>query len=197
MQMMHLFVCNLLILLACALADNHETTKYTMDGRTIILDWSKCCDCETEPVKPMGKPCEITMTTAQTLKLKYSGSAYPHNLLQLPSKSSFDTCELPTDKMAVSQDDAAPGAQEMDHDLTFTEAGTYYYACSMMCLVTTGGPSDEYCHCQTFSHKLIVTVEYADTPGDGKAPSATFGFQPSWMYTGLLMVAAIAGTTMA
>merc|ERR1719449_487475 len=70
-------------------------TAITMEGDTAILDWAKCCDCEENPVKPMGKPCEVTITTAHKLKLKYSNSKYHHNIIQVPSQADFDTCKVP------------------------------------------------------------------------------------------------------
>mmetsp|Transcript_17321 Transcript_17321/g.30823 ORF Transcript_17321/g.30823 Transcript_17321/m.30823 type:complete len:166 (+) Transcript_17321:161-658(+) len=132
-----------------------------MDGDTVILDWAKCCDCEAAQVKPKGQPCEVAITTAHTLKLKYDNSQWRHNIIEIGSKADFDVCEIPNSTMAMGQTEEAAGVQSMDHSMEFKEAGTYYYVCSVMCLESTGGPHSQYCHCKGFMHKLIVTVTQA------------------------------------
>merc|ERR1711985_110063 len=116
------------------------------------------------PVKPMGKPCEVTITTAHKLKLKYTNSKWAHNILQVQSKADFDTCKIPESEMAIGQSADNYGVKTMDETMTYSEAGTFYYVCSVMCLSSTGGPNDQYCHCGGFNHKLIVTVTAADGP---------------------------------
>jgi len=152
--MMRLLLCKLLLLSVSA----QNETAITMEGDTVILDWAKCCDCEENPVKPMGQPCEVTITTAHKLNLKYTDSKWKHNIIEVPSKADFDTCVIPDSKMAIGQSADMPGVKTMDETMTYTEAGTFYYVCSVMCLESTGGPNDQYCHCGGFTHKLIVNV---------------------------------------
>merc|ERR1711904_768103 len=152
--MMRLLLCNVVLLSVYA----QNETAITMDGDTVILDWAKCCDCEENPVKPMGQPCEVTITTAHKLNLKYTNSQWKHNIIQVPSKADFDTCKMYDSKMAIGQSADMPGVKTMDETMTYTETGTFYYVCSVMCMTSTGGPNDQYCHCGGFTHKLIVNV---------------------------------------
>jgi len=163
---MRLLLCEVL-LFGHALADATETTT---EGDTVTLDWAKCCDCEDTLVKPKGKPCEVTITTAHKLRLKYTDSKWKHNIIEVPSQADFDTCTIPSDKMAIGQVADMPGVKTMDETMTYTKAGTYYYVCSVMCLDSTGGPNDQYCHCGGFHHKLIVTVTAADGPAPEPEP---------------------------
>jgi len=148
---------------AHAAAPAKTETEVTMDGDTVILDWAKCCDCEENPVKPVGEPCKVTITTAHKLKVFYNNSKWAHNLIEVPSKSDFDTCVIPDGKMAVGQTADSPGVKSMDETMTYKEAGTFYYVCSVMCSESTGGYNEKYCHCGGFAHKLVVTVTTATT----------------------------------
>eukprot|EP00747_Dinoflagellata_sp_TGD_P033945 gnl/TRDRNA2_/TRDRNA2_136944_c0_seq1.p1 gnl/TRDRNA2_/TRDRNA2_136944_c0~~gnl/TRDRNA2_/TRDRNA2_136944_c0_seq1.p1 ORF type:complete len:183 (+),score=22.02 gnl/TRDRNA2_/TRDRNA2_136944_c0_seq1:41-550(+) len=159
-----------------------------MDGDTAIVNWAKCCDCETKPIKPAGKPCEVSITTAHKLKLKFTDSMWPHNVIQVPSKADFDTCKIPDGNPIGWTSKEVPGTQTMDETMEYTEAGTYYYACSVMCAENTGGASEsQYCHCNAFSHKLIVTV--SDAAGNSGSASAADAktIRPTVIHTALLM----------
>merc|ERR1711985_30764 len=59
---------------------------------------------------------------------------------------------------AIGQSADMPGVKTMDETMTYTETGTFYYVCSVMCMTSTWGPNDQYCHCGGFTHKLIVNV---------------------------------------
>merc|ERR1712054_327392 len=111
------------------------------DGSVVTLDWAKCCDCESTQVKPVGQPCEVHITTAHSLKLLYTESQWFHNMIEVASENDFDTCVIPENTMAIGQTAGAIGVKSMDHTLTYTQAGTFYYVCSVMCVNSTGGPS--------------------------------------------------------
>merc|ERR1711904_629575 len=84
--------------------------------------------------------------------------------IEVPSKADFDTCKITDSKMAIGQTAEKPGVKTMDETMTYTDAGTFYYVCSVMCLSTTGGFNEQYCHCGGVNHKLIVNVEPAPAP---------------------------------
>merc|ERR1712078_270293 len=113
-----------------------------------------------------------------------------HNVVQVPSKADFDTCKIPDGNPIGWTSKEVSGTQTMDETMEYAEAGTYYYACSVMCAENTGGASDhQYCHCNAFSHKLIVTVTDAGA-GQGSTSDAKT-IHSTAIHTALLMTAGV------
>merc|ERR1711871_1744838 len=73
--------------------------------------------------------------------------------------------------MAIGQSDTAPFVNTFEHNITYQQAGTYYYACTGMCLESTGGPAPEYCHCSAFNHKLVVHVSESQVKNSVASPA--------------------------
>jgi hypothetical protein len=133
-------------------------------GHVVTLDWAKCCDCEADEnaegdnkglLKAPGDACTIDIKRDQSLKLKYDGSMWGHNLFKVASQADLDSCT-----MGEAVVDGV-GVKSMDTLLEFEGPGTYFYACSVMCTAETAAGGEamaEYCHCSAFNHKLIVTV---------------------------------------
>lgn len=172
--MNNLFLCQVLLLVARASGAAHLATTTTA-GNVVTLDWAKCCDCEEAGglVKTKGKTCEVEITTAHSLRIKYSGATYMHNIIEVPTQADWNSCTIPTTKNATGQGASGPGVKAMDETMTYSSTGTYYYACSVMCTPATGGSTaSEFCHCKSFNHKLKVTVR-APTTSNATTVAAT------------------------
>merc|ERR1719378_626199 len=75
-----------------------------------------------------------------------------HNLYKVETEDSCEGTEAIV---------GGAGGQSMDEELSFSEAGTFTYACIVMCTDETapGGTANlEHCHCSAYTHKLVVTV---------------------------------------
>lgn len=91
-------------------------------------------------------------------KIRFTSATTTHNLYKLMDKNALEECSFQGSDELAGVEDISIG-----HDVTFNEAGIYYYTCGIGCGAldsSTSTSNSSFCHCQ-IGQKLTVEVKDA------------------------------------